>query len=69
MVWVALGILALIDICIVTFLYQELKKAELTLMQSLLEISKTTVASSESLKREIKSIPKEIVIKNVLKIP
>lgn len=38
-------------------------------MQSLLEISKTTVASSESLKREIKSIPKEIVIKNVLKIP
>lgn len=38
-------------------------------MQSLLEISKTTVASSESLKSEIKSIPKEIVIKNVLKIP
>ena len=48
---------------------EELKKAELILMQSLLEISKTTVASSESLKREIKSIPKEIVIKNVLKIP
>lgn len=38
-------------------------------MQSLLEISKTTVACSESLKREIKNIPKEIVIKNVLKIP
>ena len=69
MVWVALGLLALIDIWVVTFLYQELKKSELTLMQSLLEISKTTVACSESLKREIKNIPKEIVVKNVLKIP
>jgi hypothetical protein len=66
---VVLGLLALIDIWIVVFLYQELKKAELTLMQSLLEISKTTVACSESLKREIKNIPKEIVVKNVLKIP
>ena len=38
-------------------------------MQSLLEISKITVASSESLKREIKNIPKEMVIKNYLKLP
>ena len=69
MVWAALGLLALIDIWIVTFLYQELKKSELSLMQSLLEVSKTTVASSESLKREIKNIPKEMVIKNYLKLP
>ena len=67
MVWVALGLLALIDIWIVVFLYQKLKETELSLMQSLLDISNITVASSESLKREIKSIPKEIVIKNVLK--
>ena len=69
MVWVALGLLALIDIWIVVFLYQELKETELSLMQSLLEVSKTTVASSESLKREIKNIPKEMVIKNYLKLP
>jgi hypothetical protein len=68
-VWVVLGLLALIDIWIVVFLYQELKKSELSLMQSLLEISKTTVACSESLKREIKNIPKEMVIKNYLKLP
>ena len=69
MVWVALGLLALIDIWIVVFLYQKLKETELSLMQSLLEVSKTTVASSESLKREIKNIPKEMVIKNYLKLP
>ena len=66
MVWVALGLLALIDIWIVVFLYQKLKETELSLMQSLLDISNITVASSESLKREIKNIPKEMVIKNYL---
>ena len=66
---IILIILALIDIWIVVFLYQKLKETELSLMQSLLEISKTTVACSESLKREIKNIPKEMVIKNYLKLP
>lgn len=69
MVWVVLGLLALIDIWIVVVLYQKLKETELSLMQSLLELSKITVASSESLKKEIENIPKEMIIKNYLKLP
>jgi hypothetical protein len=65
-VWVALGLLALIDIWIVLFLYQELKKSELSLIQTIRSVSRI---DTETLQREIENIPKEMVIKNYLKLP
>jgi hypothetical protein len=63
---VALGLLALIDIWIVVFLYQKLKETELSLIQTIMSVSRI---DTETLQREIKNIPKEMVIKNYLKIP
>ena len=64
--WVALGLLALIDIWIVVFLYQKLKETELSLIQTIMSVSRI---DTETLQREIKNIPKEMVIKNYLKLP
>jgi hypothetical protein len=63
---VALGLLALIDIWIVVFLYQKLKEAELSLIQTIRSVSRI---DTETLQREIENIPKEMVIKNYLKLP
>ena len=64
--WVALGLLALIDIWIVVFLYQKLKETELSLIQTIMSVSRI---DTETLQKEIKNIPKEMVIKNYLKLP
>jgi hypothetical protein len=61
-----LGLLALIDIGIVVFLYQKLKEAELSLIQTIRSVSRI---DTETLQREIENIPKEMVIKNYLKLP
>ena len=63
---IILIILALIDIWIVVFLYQKLKETELSLIQTIMSVSRI---DNEILQKEIKNIPKEMVIKNYLKLP
>ena len=97
MVWAALGLLALINISVVIYIFKELKRREklfeynISTLQLYVnnfewyqdiikkyidEIGKhvryqheSIVEYQERLAQSIKDLPKELVIKNVLKIP
>lgn len=69
MVWVALGIQALINIILVIWLYAKLKERFYTIQELILMTERSLLNSDIEIEQKIKSLPKEIVIKNVLKIP
>ena len=66
---VVLGVLALFNIGLVYFLYRDLQKHEQRLMEELLGIESYLVDHDTETIKQIKKIPKEITVKNVLKLP
>ena len=66
---VVLVVLALINLGLVYRLYQELKANEQRFMEEITGIESYLVNHDIAIKEQIKKIPKEIAIKNYLKIP
>ena len=66
---VVLVILALINLGLVYRLYQELKTSEQRLIEEITGIESYLVNHDAAIREQIKKIPKEIAIKNYLKIP
>lgn len=66
---VVLVILQLINLGLVYYLYQELKTREEQFIKEIAEIENYLVNHDITIKEQIKKIPKEITIKNYLKIP
>ena len=64
-----LVILALINLGLVYRLYQELKTSEQRFMEEINGIESYLVNHDTAIREQIKKIPKEIAIKNYLKIP
>ena len=64
-----LVVLALINLGLVYRLYQELKTSEQRFMKEITGIENYLVNHDIAIKEQIKKIPKEIAIKNYLKIP
>ena len=64
-----LVVLALINLGLVYRLYQELKTSEQRFMEEINEIESYLVNHDAAIREQIKRIPKEIAIKNYLKIP
>lgn len=62
-------ILALINILLVIWLYTEFKERFYTIQELILMTERSLLNSDIEIEQKIKSLPKEIVIKNVLKIP
>ena len=62
-------ILALINILLVIWLYTELKERFYTIQELILTTERSLLNSDIEIEQKIKNLPKEIVIKNVLKIP
>ena len=69
MVWAALGLLALTNIILVIWLYNELKERFYVIQELILMTERSLLNSDLQIEKKIKSIPKEMIIKNVLKIP
>lgn len=69
MVTVVLVILILINIGLTYYLYWELKETEIDLLKSNIEIISIIEKDSLNIEKKIKEIPKEITVKNYLKIP
>lgn len=66
---VVLVVLALINLGLVYRLYQELKTSEQHFMEEITGIESYLVNHDAAIREQIKKIPKEIAIKNYLKIP
>ena len=66
---VVLVVLALINLGLVYRLYQELKTSEQRFMEEINGIESYLVNHDATIREQIKKIPKEIAIKNYLKIP
>lgn len=66
---VVLVVLALFNIGLVYYLRKELKNREEWLIKELSGIESYLVSHDLAIKEKIKNIPKEITIKNVLKLP
>lgn len=64
-----LVVLALINLGLVYRLYQELKASEQRFMEEITGIEIYLANHDITIKEQIKKIPKEIAIKNYLKIP
>lgn len=69
MVTVGLVILQLTNLILLYYLYQELQARETYLTLEIAEIENYLVNHDIEIKEQIKKIPKEITIKNYLKIP
>lgn len=69
MVTVGLVILQLTNLILLYYLYQELQARETYLALEIAEIENYLVNHDIEIKEQIKKIPKEITIKNVLKLP
>lgn len=69
MVTVVLVILILINISLTYYLYWELKETEIDLLKSNIEIISIIEKDSLNIEKRIKEIPKEMIIKNYLKLP
>jgi hypothetical protein len=66
---VVLGILALTNIILVIWLYNKLKERFYVIQELILTTERSLLNSDIEIEQKIKSLSKEIVIKNVLKIP
>lgn len=66
---VVLVVLALINLGLVYRLYQELKTSEQRFMEEITGIESYLINHDAAIREKIKKIPKEIAIKNYLKIP
>ena len=64
-----LVVLALINLGLVYRLYQELKTSEQRFMEEITVIENYLINHDAAIREQIKKIPKEIAIKNYLKIP
>lgn len=64
-----LVVLALINLGLVYRLYQELKTSEQRFTEEITRIESYLVNHDAAIREQIKKIPKEIAIKNYLKIP
>lgn len=64
-----LVVLALINLGLVYRLYQELKTSEQHFIEEITVIESYLVNHDAAIREQIKKIPKEIAIKNYLKIP
>jgi hypothetical protein len=68
-VWAALGLLALTNIILVVWLYNELKERFYVIQELILMTERSLLNSDIEIEQKIKNIPKEMIIKNYLKIP
>lgn len=66
---IILIILALINIILVIWLYNEFKERFYTIQELILMTERSLLNSDIEIEQKIKNLSKEIVIKNVLKIP
>lgn len=64
-----LVVLALINIILVIWLYNELKERFYVIQELILMTERSLLNSDIEIEQKIKKIPKEIAIKNYLKIP
>ena len=64
-----LVVLALINLGLVYRLYQELKTSEQHFIEEITVIESYLINHDAAIREQIKKIPKEIAIKNYLKIP
>lgn len=64
-----LVVLALINLGLVYRLYQELKTSEQRFMEEITRVESYLANHDIAMQEQIKKIPKEIAIKNYLKIP
>ena len=70
---VVLGVLALFNIGLVYYMFRELKNHQNVVMELVIKAEGSLYSQNnetlEKLSKQIKKIPKEITVKNVLKLP
>lgn len=69
MVWAVLGLLALINLCLLIYIYQELKERLYSMEEAIIVTKRSLLDIDIELSRQIKNISKEIIVTNYLKIP